>query len=211
MIDKTKAAVFVEGQYYTYNDKSGMNFKYIPVVGRVECRNNMSFLRTIEYFVKRQYEVNWELTNHRASVLYVTIPEHLKDKEEDLLTKSTTDMVDTYKQEQEANKKDIESRNVDNTTGKWINIGTLKNSLASINEKDNKGTYVNKVEVILEFFNRYNIEDARPDNPIIIASTKPRNKVVEEGRKLLYSLYEKGELRKLTEDQYKEKMDKYST
>ena len=45
---------------------------------------------------------------------------------------------------------------------------------------------------------------------MILVQTKPKNIIVEEGRRLLYILLEKGELRKLTPEQIADKVEKYS-
>lgn len=187
---------------FTWKESRYISFTYRPADGLVRAANRPSIEKAIAYFSYKQYHVDWKNSNTTQGILQVIIPDHLEaDQEELLLTSSLEDMVATSLVAREEAKAELLLLNVDNSTGEIIKEKYLSDTMGRINKAKNKTR-----EDIVEWFNKYNIEDIRPDTPLIITSTKSKPTIIEEGRGLIWKLFEQGKLRRLTKEEYEAKI-----
>tara|TARA_R110000787_G_scaffold90783_1_gene191460 strand:- start:2635 stop:3249 length:615 start_codon:yes stop_codon:yes gene_type:complete len=187
---------------YTWKESRYISFTYRPADGLVRAANRPSIEKAIEYFCYKQYRVDWKNSNTAQGILQVVIPDHLEaDQEELLLTSSLEDMVATSLVAREKAKSSLLLLNVDNSTGEVIKEKYLSDTMGRINKSANKTR-----EDIAEWFNKYNLELARPDTPLISVSTKAKKTIIDEGKGLVWKLFEQGKLRKLTKEEYEAKI-----
>lgn len=191
--------------FYTYTE-GVISFIYYPSSGKVQCSNSTSTYRAIEHFARRSFEVDWVLSNIIRNIIYVTLPKYLTEEESlAILGKTKEELYAEDLHQKEVALEELLAKNVDNTTGNVIKEENLRSVISKINTDKKKG----KADVAA-WFNHYNIEEARPDNPVIILSTKSKRVIMEEGKKIIWSLFKQGRLRKLTKEAYQEKMDRFN-
>lgn len=189
--------------YYSYSE-GALGFLYYPESGMVKASNSTSTYRAVEYFAARGYKVDWALTNVIRNTLYITMPDYIMEEEALLLLSKTKEELHAQEVTDLKIARDkVISQNVDNTTGEVIKELYLKTTMGRLNKSANKTR-----EDIASWFDNYNLEAIRPESPTINVSTKSKKTIINEGRGLVWQLFEKGELRKLTEDEYKDKMSK---
>lgn len=192
----------VNEEYYVYVE-GVVNFTYYPSTGFVKVANRLSYFRSIEHFAYRGMEIDWIKSNINSLILYIKPPDHLSEEEVVfILGQAKENMHNQFLENEIVSRTKRLSCNIDNRTGNVIEEGKLLNQLKNlvINKKlDRYGC--------AEWFNHYNLDLIRPDNPLLIVSTKSRSIVIKEGKRLILSLFEKGELRRLTEDEYLAKID----
>lgn len=189
-------------QYYTYSEGT-MFFTYYPLSGIVKPNSHPSAYRVIEHFARRGFEIDWLKTNVQRLNIVVNIPEHLTKEEVDALIQSTKDdLHEAYREDKKNNRDKVIQGNIDNNTGGIIKEDSLRSALSKL-KKGGKTR-----EQAADFFNNYNIEEGRPAQPLMITSTKSKPVIVEEGKKILYKLFEQGKLRKLTPEEVSSKLGK---
>lgn len=190
--------------YYTYN-VGFVNFIYYPDSGMVKCSNATSTYRCVEHFARRGFEIDWVTSNVVRNTLHVKLPEHLTEEEViSTLSKTKEELYAEHLHKKEEQLAELLSCNIDENTGKVITDNYLTHAISSLNTSKSKSR-----GDAVAWFNHYNIEAARPDSPVIILSTKSKRVIIEEGKKIIWSLFNKGELRKLTKEDYQKKMDNY--
>lgn len=188
--------------YYTFKDGQ-LFFTYYPTLGKVSATNAQTTYMAIEHFVKRGFDIDWHKTRVGQLLLYVVTPEHLTEEETKSIICTTKDeLVNSYKEDKLSSREKLILNNIDNNTGKPLSEKSLMNTMSAFH-KDNHDRYY-----VANWFNQFNIEKERPNKPIIIVSTKCKSVVVKEGRKVIMSLFNKGELRKLTPEQRSERDSK---
>lgn len=189
--------------YYSYSEGM-LHFLYYPESGMVKASNTHSSHRAIEHFAMRGFEIDWLRTNMLRNTLYVILPDHLTVEESlSILSKTKEGLYAEELAIKQKARADIILNNVDNTTGEVIKEQYLIDTIGRLNQLKNKSR-----EDIADWYNKYNIEKARPDNPIIICSTKAKKTIISEGKKIIWSLFEEGNLRKLTKEEFETKMTK---
>ena len=192
----------IEGCNYFSYQEGLLGYLYYIESGIVKCNNANSTYLAIEHFSRRGFEIDWLNSNVGRRQLTVTLPEHLTQEESLSVLGKTKEEL--YAQETEDKRKvreEIISRNVDNSTGKVITEKYLRELMSTLNSVVNKDR-----TNISDWFNKFNIEAIRPNAPIIVVSTKPKKTIITEGRGLIWKLFEKGELRKLTKEEFANKM-----
>ena len=183
---------------YTWKESRYIGFVYRPTDGLVKTANRPSADKAIEYFSYKQYRIDWKNSNTAQGILQVIIPEHLsKEDEVELLSSTLDEMEATSIIKAEQVQDTLLLNNVDNTTGEIIKYQYLHDTMGRINKAKNKTR-----EDVAEWFNHYNLEVIRPDNPVIVVSTKAKKTIIDEGRVLIWKLFNEGQLRKLTKEEY---------
>ena len=189
-------------EVYTWKESRYVSFTYRPLDGLVKGANNVSMEKAIEYFAFKQYRIDWKNSNTAQGRLQVIIPENITPEQEVALLATTLDEMEfTSKLLMEKAQELLVLNNVDNETGDVIKYQYLYDTMTRMNKTANKSR-----DDVCSWFNNYNIEVQRPDKPIIVASTKPKKAIIEEGRNLIWKLFDKGLLRKLTKDEYEDKI-----
>jgi hypothetical protein len=190
-------------EVYTWKESRYVSFTYRPSDGLVKGANNVSMEKAIEYFAFKQYRIDWKNSNTAQGRLQVITPENITTEQEvALLTTTLDEMEFTSKLLMEKAQALLILNNVDNETGEVIKYKYLYETMTRMNKAANKSR-----DDVCNWFNKYNIEAQRPDKPLIVASTKPKKAIIDEGRTLIWKLFDKGLLRKLTKDEYEDKMD----
>ena len=196
-------AIYIENQkYYTYHEGL-LTFQYWPDTRRVDLVHNASFLRGIEYFVEKGFKINWSASDPYINKLIVELPEDLKPFEKDIMAGIRGETRVSSKIEKSKERKETLKKNIDNTTGEQLNLKSLDSSIQQF-PKSTKSK-----QKICDWFNQFNLEDARrEDYPVMAPSTKSKVAIVEEGKKAFDELKNKGELRRLTEEELSNKLIK---
>ena len=190
---------------YSWVESRYVTFTYRPLDGLVVAGNRVSVEKAIEYFAFKQYRIDWKNSNTAQGRLQVLIPESITPEQEEALLATTLDEMEfTSKLLMEKAQELLLLNNVDNSTGEVIKYQYLYDTMTRMNKAANKSR-----DDICSWFNKYNIEDMRPALPVIVASTKPKKGIIDEGRTLIWKLFDKGLLRRLTKDEYEAKMDAY--
>ena len=191
-------------EYFAYVE-GAIRFTYYPHLNKVACTNGLSFYRSIEHFAYRGFEIDWTKSNINTLNLFVKAPEFLTEEETfDILSKGSETLYHQSKADEAKTRGKLILNNIDNNTGLPIEEVKLRNKIANMQaSKHNR-------YICAEWIGHYNIEVARPDKPLVTVSTKSKAIIMKEGKRVLLGLFEKGLLRKLTEEEYQEKLDKHS-
>ena len=180
-----------------------INFMYYPLTGLAKAANSVSFYRCIEHFAYRGFAIDWVRSNINTLTLFIIPPECLSEEESiALLSTSTQGLYNQSLAERKKSRDSIISKNIDNNNGKVITENQLKRSIENLIANKSKGR-----QDVIDWFNRYNIEDIRPEHPLMVLSTKPKKTLFLEGKTLLMKLFEEGKLKKLTKEEYLAKME----
>lgn len=193
-----------ECKYYSYTEGS-LRYLYYPEKGLVKCGNLFSTCKAIEFFSRRGFEIDWGKSSIKKNNLIVVMPTHLNTEEAVTILDTTKESLYALElSDKEEKRSKLILGNIDNSTGNVIEETKLRRHIENV-IANKKGR-----EAIASWADHFNLEDIRPEHPLINVSTKPRTAIVKEVKKLIWQLFELGKLRKLTEEEYLAKMDKYS-
>lgn len=196
---------------YIYTSEEGYEhpyvFTYTPSTGRVSCAKHHR-VKVLTHFIQRGYSIDdrtKKQTDFDKGYFTVVIPDYLSEEERlHVLSLSEVELHEAS----EILKSKIRDKtilgNIDNTTGEVISEYTLYNRLRNIKIDTDRGK-----QKVCDFFNRYNIEEVRKCTPLMTYTTQARKNLVLEGSNALWKLFEKGELRRLTKQEFIDKMDFY--
>lgn len=182
---------------YTHQEDN-LYFQYYPFSGVIRCHSKLGMLKVVHLLGESNIDVDWNKTNILKFI--VQLPP-MFEKQEDYLVGQVLSFCQHY---EDIISHEKYKNNVDNRTGAVLNWNSLKVIMSRM-IKD-KSFDRNKVA---NWFNSFNIETIRPDEPIISISTKSKDTLVVEGKKWVERLYSKGELIRYTKEQFNEKMEKY--
>lgn len=190
--------------YFTFTE-GAVSFVYYPDIQMVKVVNQLSFFRSIEFFAYRGFFIDWNRSNINTFTLFLIVPDYLEGhRANSIITRATNDLYNQAKEDEARRREERIKGNVDNNTGNIITFPVIESSLRSL-KRSNKSR-----QGIVDWFNRYNLEEIRPpDFPLMRVSTKPVNVLIEEGKASIRKLFDQGKLRKLTKEQYQEKLLKY--
>lgn len=190
---------------YTFR-KDRFYFEYYPYEGRVHCENNTNLLMSIHFLGKCGFNINWQRCT--KTDLYIESPEHLSQFYfMDMMNLSIKDLDSPKKRAREK----LLSNNFNYKTGKPLDIFVIRSEIyyltTSVKAKK-KGTLD-----ILRYFNYFNIKEdierVARGGSILVESTKSKKTLIREGKDALERLFKKGKLKKLTDKDYLDKMEKY--
>jgi hypothetical protein len=189
-----------------YSHKEGaFSFLYYPIEGFVKPANGFSSYRCIEYFARRGFEVDWSRSHVLQLRIYINLPLHLT--EEDTLAIITRTQGELYALDEETKIKArqlILDKNWNNSKECVITKAYLEAQMAYL-----MSSKVRDRQYVCDAFDRYNIELARPKHPTMRMATKTTKNLVNEGKRLLFLLWEDGRLIKYTKEETKTKMEGY--
>lgn len=189
--------------YFTFTE-GAVSFVYYPDTQMVKVSNQLSFFRSIEFFAYRGFLIDWNRSNINTFTLFLIVPDYLEgQRASSLITKATRDLHNQAKEDEKRRREDRSQTNLDNNTGNKITFTIIENAFRNL-KRSNKSR-----QQIVDWFNHYNLEEIRPDFPLMRVSTKPISILIDEGKTVIRKLFDQGKLRKLTEEQYQEKLLKY--
>lgn len=182
---------------YVHTDDH-MYFQYTPSTGVIRCQTRVNMLKCAHHLGMNNIPVDW--VNSKVAIFVLQVQPMNAKADEDTVA-ATLSFCQHY---EDIISHEKYKNNVDNRTGAVLNWNSLKVIMSRM-IKD-KSFDRNKVA---NWFNSFNIETIRPDEPVLIVSTKSKDTLVVEGKKWIERLYSKGELIRYTKEQFNEKMEKY--
>jgi hypothetical protein len=182
---------------YTHND-SFAYFKYFPLSGVIRCHSRMNMFKVLHLLGTCGIDVDWNKTNIMTFVIQLP---PLCDEQDDIVITQLLDFCQPYEDIISSEKY---KNNVDNRTGRMLQWSSLKVQMSNMISSKS----FDRVKTA-NWFNSFNIETIRPEEPLMIVSTKSKATIVDEGKKWLERLYAEGKLIKYTKDELKTKLEKY--
>ncbi len=193
--------------YYSYVE-GGLNFLYYPHLGKVQANNNFSLTRAIEHFCVRGWAIDWDKTKLVRYTLFLSGMDHLSEELQIELLSTTIESLYAQSVADEAKARDkLLLSNVRNEDDTVIREDSLDRAMYDMKSSGKETTR----DAIVDWFNHFNLETIKLDSPVIIRSTKSKSTIIAEGSKPLWELFEKGELRLLTLEQYTSKMTNHGS
>lgn len=198
-IDDLEDKYWIEG--------NGLRYEYYPKELRMVCSSSGALLKAIHLVGSCGLDIDWATVDSRS--FYLVPKEDYRWKEFLIALNSLAGNMDSVKKEA---KRNLLTYNTDNTTGKTLNLFTLRHNVRNLQKRYDEKRI--KKEQVCEFFNRYNIEEdadrmARGSDILVIQRSKSVKTAIQEGKDALERLYQKGKLIKLTKEEYIEKMRSY--
>lgn len=184
-------------QVYTHNEDN-LYFQYYPFSGVIRCHTRFNMFKVVHILGMHNIEVDWNKTNILKHT--VQLPPLTFEQEEHFVD-SILSFCQYYEDilSDEKYKNNIDRKN--NKVLQWNSLKVQMSQMIKSKAFDRSKT--------AQWFNMFNIEDIRPEEPLIIISTKSKATIVEEGRKYIEKLYSQGRLIRCTKEEYKEKVEKY--
>lgn len=185
-------------KHYVHADNH-MYFHYTPSTGVIRCQTRVNMLKCAHHLGMNNIPVDW--VNSKVAIFVLQVEPMTSDADED----TVANVLSFCQYYEDSLNSELYKNNVDNRTGLMLQWNSLKVTMSRmINDKSFDRTKV------ANWFNGFNIETIRPEEPLMIVSTKSKATIVDEGKKWIERLYSKGELIKYTKEETKCKLEKYA-
>ena len=193
-----------EEKYWIQNGSAHLEF--FPSEGKIVCQTDTHLLKAIHLVGVCNLGVDWTTFKGRTFLIKPLEDYSYKDY---LFAVNT--FISGMDSKGSVDRKKLLSNNVDNRTGKSLNINTIRVMINTL-KKDVKEKRKTRQHII-DFFNRFNIEEdverKRLGADIMVISQKSVKVLFDEGKGALERLYKKGLLIRLTREEFDEKMGMY--